>query len=112
MVTINQDNATINNQYIADTMNFNDINSVNAFLQALKQFQSLLGKSIEDKVLAGDIAKRADESVKEIITQVESPTPDKKKISDYLSSVTTLVSKVDGLAGAANTLLKTVGDIF
>lgn len=112
MVTMNIKTQNVKNQYIADVINVENVETPDDGAKALKELQQLLAQSNQNNAIASQDAKAADELINKTIEEVQSDTPDKKKVIDYLSSFTTLVSKVDGLANAAKKLAANLGSIL
>jgi hypothetical protein len=111
-VNINQNNATIQNQYIAEEMNFDAVRTSSEFVQQLKNLQAELNKAIAAKAISGENAIQAEEQFKNAIDQAGKPTPDKKSLVEYLTSAKDLVSNVTGLTVSITGAIAAVGSLL
>ncbi len=108
MVTINMPGAKVKNQYIAETMNFGDVQTRNDLIDQFKQLKSGLHQAIEDKA----VPVEAEGLIEQAIVEAGQAKPDKNILVEYLSSAKDMVSGVGGLASAITTAISAVGLLF
>jgi len=80
MITVNQNKANIQHQYIADTMNIGEINNAHDFKVELKKLQTALYEAIKQKALTGEAAVDAEYLVKKAVLQSEKEALNKAQL--------------------------------
>jgi len=114
MATFDQRGQTVHgNQYNAgQDINFNEAKSTDEFLQKLEAFKVQLEKAIEDKAITGENAVDAKYHVEKALIQAKETTPDRKKLTDHLTSAKEIVAGVSGLAKAVAGAIAVIGSLF
>ncbi len=110
--TFNQQGQTVQNQYIAETINFGQATTPDTYLKLLRALQAELDKVIQSNELENDKAIDVEYHLKKAVDYAEKPDPDKKSIIEHLTSAKDFVSNVGGLALALNGAIAAVGALF
>ncbi|MDA0967683.1 MAG: hypothetical protein O2970_12130 [Proteobacteria bacterium] len=108
MAIFNQQGQKVKYQLNADTIHFGGVKTSGDLINVLQEFKDVLDQANKEKVLESKDAKEASEVIDKVIVETKSNNPDKNKISGYLSLLTILVGKVDGLVSASKKLYETV----
>jgi len=112
MATFNQQNQTVQTQYNAETINFNQAQTSDEFFTKLEQLQSELDKAIQAQAITGENAIDAQMHIKKAILQAKESTPNKKTLIEHLTSAKDLVTNVGGLVTAITGAIATIGALF
>jgi len=112
MATFNQQNQTVQYQYNAEIINFDQVKTSDNFFQELKLLQAELKRAIEAKTITGENALDAENYVNKALLQADEPTPNKKTLIECLNSAKQLVSSAEGLATAFAGAIITIGALF
>ncbi len=112
MATFNQQNQTVQYQYNAEIINFDQVKTLGDFFLELKQLQAELKRAIEAKAIIGENALNAENCVNKALLQADVSTPNKKTLIEHLNSAKQLVSSVEGLASAFVGAIATVSTLY
>jgi len=93
-------------------INFNEAKSPDEFLRKLEDLKVQLEKAINDKAITGDNAIDAKYHVDKALNQAKEATPDKKKLTDHLTSAKEIVSGISGLSKAVGGAIAVIKSLF
>lgn len=112
MVTINQQNATINTQYVADIINFSEVKSGDDLVQHLQQFQAELLKAVEANAMDQAAAEKAKSVTERAIEEARQEKFNSKVLLQHLNTIKDVVGGVKGLAVSIAGAITAVGALF
>ena len=84
-------------------------------MEELKKLQAELQEATEKEAVTGEPAVDAQYNLDKAVLEAEKPTPDKKKLGDYLTTAITVLENVaaaSGLVAALTKAVELVGTLF
>ena len=110
MTVFDQRGQTVTHQY-----NFGGVHDVAGMLGELKKLQTGLQQAVEENVVSGEPAVEARYNLEKAVLEAEKPKPNKKKLTDYLTTAKSAiesVAAVGGLVAALSKAVELVGTLF